>query len=159
VAGAASFSVGNTGGGTMTYVASVISGLSWLRITSGQSGGNSGTINVHYDANTGALRSGTIQVRASGASGSPVTVSVTQAASRPVIAVHLVDPFLLGANLSSINLSPLYSAQNWAAVEAKGLVADGVSAAIAVVQTNDCASNIALTTRNGRRLSDGTGVF
>jgi hypothetical protein len=67
----------------MSYAASVISGSSWLSITSGGSNtNNGGIINISYVANnTGASRSGAIQVTASGASGSPITLTITQAAS------------------------------------------------------------------------------
>ena len=83
-AGSVSFNVNNTGSGTMSYSASVTSGSSWLSITSGGSGGNSGTIVVSYSANnTGSQRSGTIQVSAGGASGSPVTLTITQSSSTP----------------------------------------------------------------------------
>ena len=78
-AGTITFNVSNTGGGTMSYSASVTSGSSWLHISSGGAGGNSGTIVVSYDQNTGAQRQGTIQVTASGASGSPATVTISQA--------------------------------------------------------------------------------
>jgi hypothetical protein len=80
-AGSTNFSVSNSGTGTLSYSAAVMSGSSWLSIASGATGGNSGTINVSYSANAGAQRSGTIQVTASGASGSPVTVTVTQDAA------------------------------------------------------------------------------
>ncbi len=76
-AGSTTFSVNNTGGGTMSYSTGSPS-VSWLHVTSGGTGGNSGTINVSYDANTGAQRSGTVQVTASGATGSPVTITITQ---------------------------------------------------------------------------------
>ena len=80
-AGSTSFSVSNTGGGTMSYSA-VSNATSWLTISSGASGGNSGTISVNYTANTGAQRSGTLTVTAvSGVTGSPATVTVIQAAS------------------------------------------------------------------------------
>jgi hypothetical protein len=77
-AGTTSFSVSNAG---TDYSASVTSGSSWLTITSGENGSNTGTINVFYVENPGAQRSGTIQVTANGAAGSPVTVTVMQAAS------------------------------------------------------------------------------
>jgi surface antigen/GH25 family lysozyme M1 (1,4-beta-N-acetylmuramidase) len=84
--GSTSFNINNTGGGTMSYSASVTAESSWLQIPSGGAGGNSGTINVSHDANTGAQRSGTIVVTANGASGSPVTLTVVQAApSNPSI--------------------------------------------------------------------------
>jgi formylglycine-generating enzyme required for sulfatase activity len=77
--GSATFAVSNAGTGTMNWTAAVTSG-SWLRITSGASGTDSGTVNVSYDANGGtSSRTGTLQVTASGATGSPKTVSVVQA--------------------------------------------------------------------------------
>jgi hypothetical protein len=80
-AGTVSLSVNNTGDGTMSYSASVTPASSWLRINSGASGGNSGTIVVAYDANSGASRSSTIQVTANGASGSPALITLTQSGS------------------------------------------------------------------------------
>jgi len=80
-AGTKSFRVSNTGTGTMHWTAAVTSGNSWLSITSGSSGSNSGTINCSFTANTDtSARAGTIRVTAPGATGSPVDVSVTQAA-------------------------------------------------------------------------------
>ena len=80
-AGSTTFAVSNSGAGTMNWTASVTAGT-WLRITSGASGTNSGTISVGFDANTTtAARAGTISVAASGAIGSPVTLNVTQAAA------------------------------------------------------------------------------
>ncbi len=79
-AGTTSFSVANTGEDTIPWTATVTSGGSWLTITSGVSGTNAGTIQVSYAANTGASsRTGTIQVTAAGAIGSPVSVHVVQA--------------------------------------------------------------------------------
>jgi hypothetical protein len=79
-AGTTTFSVSNTGTGTMPWTAAVTSGGSWLSITSGDSGSNSGTINCSFNANTGtSTRTGTIRVTADGATGSPVDVTVTQA--------------------------------------------------------------------------------
>ena len=79
-AGSTSFSVSNTGVGTLSYSATVTDSSAWLSITSGASGGNSGTIHVSYSANTGVQRSGTVQVNANGASGSPGVLTITQAA-------------------------------------------------------------------------------
>jgi hypothetical protein len=77
------------------------------------------------------------------------TITVT-AATTSTTAVHLVDPFLLGEGLRNINLHRLYRAQNWPDVQANGVVADGVSAAIAVIQTNDCTNDVSFfTTSNG----------
>ncbi|HRI47047.1 MAG TPA: BACON domain-containing carbohydrate-binding protein, partial [Ignavibacteriaceae bacterium] len=78
--GTTTFSVSNTGTGTMSYTSSVTTGSTWCNITSGGSGSNSGTINVSYTANTGAARTAQITVTATGATGSPKIVTVTQAA-------------------------------------------------------------------------------
>ncbi len=76
-AGATTFSVSNTGTGTMPWTAAVTG--SWLSITSGASGTNSGTINCSFTANTStSARTATIRVTATGATGSPVDVTVTQ---------------------------------------------------------------------------------
>jgi len=77
-AGATTFTVANTGSGTMAYTTS--ESESWLSITGGVTGGNSGTITVSYDANPGSGREGIVTVTAPGASGSPIQVRVTQAA-------------------------------------------------------------------------------
>jgi hypothetical protein len=90
-AGTATFSVSNTGTGIMTWSASVTSG-SWLTITSGASGTDTGTINCSFTANTGSSpRTATVMVTATGATGSPVDVTVTQAPT-PVQPVLLVSP-------------------------------------------------------------------
>ncbi len=80
-AGATTFSVSNTGTGTMPWTAEVTPASGWLRIISGASGTNSGTINCGFDANTSTSdRTATIWVTATtDATGSPVDVTVTQA--------------------------------------------------------------------------------
>ncbi len=91
---AATFDVYNTGTGTMSWTAAVVSGSSWLSIQSGSSGTNSGTITAAFSTNTtGASRTGTIRVTATGATGSPKDVTVTQAgtATQPVLSVSPVD--------------------------------------------------------------------
>ena len=81
-AGVTTFSVFNTGTGTMSWTSSVVSGGDWLSITSGSSGSNTGTISCGYTANTGTTsRTATIRVTASGATGSPADVKITQAAN------------------------------------------------------------------------------
>ena len=83
-AGTTNFAVSNTGTGTMTYSASVTTGSDWLSITSGATGGNSGTIEVAFTENTSATpRVGTITVTAPDATGSPMQVTVTQAGINP----------------------------------------------------------------------------
>jgi len=78
--GTTSFSISNTGTGTMPWTAAVTSGGSWLKIISGSSGSNVGTINCSFTANTStSARTATIRVIATGATGSPKDVTVTQA--------------------------------------------------------------------------------
>ena len=76
VAGTASFNVTNTGGGTMDWTA--VSDIFWIKIKTGASGTNGGTINVTYDHNNSASRIGTITIIAAGVSGSPKTVEIRQ---------------------------------------------------------------------------------
>jgi hypothetical protein len=79
-AGSTTFSVSNTGTGTMPWTAAVTSGSTWLSISSGASGTDTGTITCSFTANTSSsVRTATIKVIAPGATGSPVDVTVTQA--------------------------------------------------------------------------------
>ena len=89
-AGATTFSVSNTGTGIMLmqWTAAVITpDSSWLSISAGASGSNSGTITCSFTANTSiSVRTATIRVTAtvpvlpgSPVLGSPVDVTVTQA--------------------------------------------------------------------------------
>jgi hypothetical protein len=88
-AGTTTFSVSNTGTGTMPWTAAVTSGGSWLSITSGGSGTDTGTINCSFTSNTSIqARTATIRVTATGATDSPVDVTVTQAGNtQPVLSV------------------------------------------------------------------------
>jgi hypothetical protein len=79
-AGTTTFDVANLGEETLPWTAKVISGDSWLRITSGASGTDSGTITCAYDPNLGfAKRTGTIRVTAAGIITKTRDVTVTQA--------------------------------------------------------------------------------
>jgi hypothetical protein len=79
-AGTTTFGVSNTGTGTMQWTAAVTSASSWLSIKSGSSGTNAGTITCAFNANAGtSTRTGTIRVTATGATGSPKDVTITQA--------------------------------------------------------------------------------
>lgn len=84
--GTTTFNVSNTGTGTMPWAAAVISGETWLSISSGAFGTDTGTINCAFTANTTASpRTGTIRVTAPGAaSGNPTDVTVIQAGSSVV---------------------------------------------------------------------------
>ena len=79
-AGSTTFSVSNTGTGTIPWKAAVTAGADWLSISSGAGGTNTGTITCAYTAYIGtALRTGTIQVTAYCATSSLIDVTVTQA--------------------------------------------------------------------------------
>ena len=83
-AGTTTFNVSNTGTGTMPWTAAITSSDSWLSITSGSSGTNAGTINCSFTANTSTTaRTATILVTATGATGSPKDVTVTQTPTTP----------------------------------------------------------------------------
>jgi uncharacterized repeat protein (TIGR02543 family) len=85
VAGTTTFSVSNAGTGTMKWVSQVSSGNTWLEITSGTSGTNSGTITCSYAALTGSTpRTGTVRITAAGVTGSPVDVTVVQTESSQI---------------------------------------------------------------------------
>ncbi len=75
-AGTGSFTVTNSGGGTMAWAA--VSDIFWIKIKSGAAGSNNGTINFSYDHNNSASRIGTITITAAGISGSPKVVEVRQ---------------------------------------------------------------------------------
>lgn len=77
------FNVSNGGTGNMIWTATSLDN-SWLHVTSGGSGTNAGTIQCSCDPNSGSSqRTGTIQITAAGATGSPKSVTVTQAGSPP----------------------------------------------------------------------------
>jgi len=93
-AGTTTFSVSNTGTGTMPWTAAVTPASTWLTITSGASGTDSGTINCSFPANTStSTRTATVRVTAPGATGSPKDVTVTQAPTplQPVVSVSPVS--------------------------------------------------------------------
>lgn len=85
-AGTASFTVSNTGEGTMNWTAAVTTGNNWLHITSGSNGINSGSILVAADANTeSSTRTAVITVTASDAAASPKLITILQAAAKPAV--------------------------------------------------------------------------
>jgi hypothetical protein len=91
-AGATTFSVSNTGTGTMSWTAAVTSGDTWLWIPPGTSGTDTGTITCSFTANTStSSRTGTIRVTASGATGSPIDVTVTQAPTPTACTATMTD--------------------------------------------------------------------
>jgi hypothetical protein len=79
-AGSTEFTVSNSGFGTLTYDAAVISGNEWLSIPAKGDGG--GTVTTDFLINNTELeRTGTIRISAAGALNSPIDVSVVQAAN------------------------------------------------------------------------------
>ncbi|TSA37618.1 MAG: M6 family metalloprotease domain-containing protein [Porphyromonadaceae bacterium] len=86
--GIGTFTVSNTGGGTMSWIAAVTTGNSWAHINSGFSGNNGGSIQVSVDFNPeSAPRTAVITVTAADAAGSPKTINVVQAANGSVLNV------------------------------------------------------------------------
>ena len=87
-AGTTTFTVSNVGFGVLNWSANVTSGGDWLAISLSKTGGG-GTITADYNANpTGVERSATITVEDANAIGSPILVTVTQAANTtPVLSV------------------------------------------------------------------------
>jgi hypothetical protein len=77
--GITTFSVSNTGTGTMPWISEVISGGDWLQIQSGINGTDTGDVVCAFDQNKDkSSRTGTICITATGATGSPMEVTVTQ---------------------------------------------------------------------------------
>lgn len=85
--GSVSFEVTNAGTGTMDWVAKTPYGLTWMGIISGSAGTDSGTITVHYSANYGAARTGSVVVTAANGANSPLVVQVRQAEGTPYLDV------------------------------------------------------------------------
>jgi C1A family cysteine protease len=63
---------------TMTWGAAVTSGADWMQIVSGASGIGDGSIEVHFDSNSGAVRTGKITVTSPQAVNSPLYITVIQ---------------------------------------------------------------------------------
>jgi len=75
-----SFSVSNSGDGDMDWTATVLpASSSWLSITGGTSGTNTGTIDVAFETNTGSARTGYIIIDCPYALNSPIAAEVRQA--------------------------------------------------------------------------------
>jgi hypothetical protein len=110
-AGSLNLNIKNTGFGTMNYSARVTSASPWLSIESGGSGGNSGTVSVSYEANPGGQRTGTIEVTAAGASGSPVKVTLSQAGKEnPTVILPRAMAYIRQINNS--DLHPKFNSAN-----------------------------------------------
>ena len=86
-----SFSVVNTGGGTLTWTAAVQGGATWISINPSSGTGNN-SVSVTGSANSGASRSGTVRVTAGAAQGSPKDVTITQASGTVPTPILTVTP-------------------------------------------------------------------
>ena len=104
-AGTTSFNVINSGTGTMNWTAAVSSG-DWIHITTGASGSNdtgeSQSVQISYDANTVQTpRTATILVTSTGTTGSPIVVSILQAAMVPDQPILSVTPLSRNVNATA----------------------------------------------------------
>jgi subtilisin-like proprotein convertase family protein/pimeloyl-ACP methyl ester carboxylesterase len=91
-AGTLQVSVSNPSGGALYWTASVVSGGSWLHITSGTSGANTGQVKLSYSANTGQnTRQGKVRIVADGAAHSPTDITITQQGTIPAT-IRVVSP-------------------------------------------------------------------
>jgi len=113
VAGTATFSVSNTGTGSMPWTAAVTAGGDWLSITSGASGTDAGTIACVYAANTGGS-SRTAGIRITASTGSPIDVTVTQAANTTACTATIDSNYSLHIPLISY-LTPQSSTLSYSA--------------------------------------------
>ncbi|QTA89304.1 C1 family peptidase [Desulfonema magnum] len=79
--GAMTINISNAGKGTINWTAQTHD--PWLSIISKTSGTNDGIIEVEYEANPGAARTGEIEISAPDIEGSPQTVEIRQAETPP----------------------------------------------------------------------------
>ena len=116
-AGSTSFSVSNSGGGTMSW--SATDNSSWVTLT-GASGTNSGPITASFTANSGgSSRVCTITVTASGATGNPKQVTITQEAPALCLLVSPVNrdvPSSAGSTTFNV-VNECGGTMNWTATE------------------------------------------
>ncbi len=102
---ATSFVVSNSGGGSLNWSASVISGNAWLSITSGDSGTNGGVIGLAVQKNTGAQRAGTVRITAPGAVNPQIDVTVTQSAAPRLVITPTNRNLPAGAGVTTFDVS------------------------------------------------------
>lgn len=98
-------SISNTGGGTLSWTATIASGADFLAISpSGGSAPASLSVSVNAAGRAPGSYTGSIQISASGARGSPQTVAVTLVVSAgPVLAVNASTLSFVGQTGQSIN--------------------------------------------------------
>jgi len=99
--GTGTFTVSNTGIGAMDWTA--VSNASWLTVTGGASGSDSGTITVNYEANSGEKRTGTVTITAPGATNNPQTVEIRQSAALQGAYIFEGDNYNKQATLKNYN--------------------------------------------------------
>jgi hypothetical protein len=86
--GIITFDVSNTGGGKLAWKASISDGDSWIRLITGASGTNTGTIKLMVAENVDSpTRTGTISISDTTRIAGPVTVQIIQASVSPVLSV------------------------------------------------------------------------
>lgn len=144
--GSTSFTVSNTGTGSMNWTVAVTAG-NWLNATKG----DDDTISVTYETNPGlTTRTGLITVTAPGAVDSPQTVSVVQASSAPpqtvfVPAVTGLTEDVASEAITTLGLTNTTTRQCSDTVEA-GIVMSQLPLANAQVEVN---SSVELTVSSG----------
>jgi uncharacterized cupredoxin-like copper-binding protein len=122
-AGTTTFTVANTGEGTLNWTAAEAAGWFAIAPANGSLGaGATADITVTYDENTGAARTDNITVTDPAATGSPVTVSVNQAGVQPVLTVAPSSRDLgLPAGTTTFTVTNSGTGtMNWTATEAAG---------------------------------------
>ncbi len=138
--------VENTGTGTITWTASENTG--WLSVSQ-VSGTGTGTITVTCDSNSGEERTGTVEITAPGAEGSPVTVQISQASGSKLVlsvtpSLHKLTSAPGTAVFKVVNAG-MHSAaaMNWTAVSDTGWlsVANGSSGTGRGTITAACDAN------------------
>ncbi|MBL7648743.1 MAG: BACON domain-containing protein [Candidatus Hydrogenedentes bacterium] len=164
-AGSASFQVLNAGSGTMNWTAAVVSGANFVSISTGISGTNEGAVVVAATANTtGQERSATIRISAPGAANSPTDVTLTQAASAPVLRIAPTEQSVGagGGNISITVENGGTGTLNWTASVATGAEflsltppSNGVEDGVVQVAV---AANISGRSRTGTIRVEGTGA-
>jgi M6 family metalloprotease-like protein len=164
-----SINVTNSGmAGSFSY--DISESLDWITL-SALSGATPGTFTITADANmTGSLRSGIVTVSASGASGSPKAITVTQPVDTDTTTLFFGFNEGTGTTFNTSSgtgiLGTLYNGVEWVSSEVKdnngapgfALKFDGVNdyAELAAQPVNDGPFTIMLW---ARKLGDGTGAF
>ncbi|MEI8197844.1 MAG: hypothetical protein WCI73_18265, partial [Phycisphaerae bacterium] len=113
-AGSTTFSVSNAGNGTLVWSAALITSSSWARITFRSSGTNAGICTISYDTNRFSARTATIQFTAGGVSGSPQSVTISQAANP--VSIGSATRTISGTTVS-VAVTPVAGTRAWGVEE------------------------------------------